>query len=135
MNELTSATKVALILNPSLSEVELLQSINEEYNIESKTDSKKELLSALNVFLLQQRAQGHTALLIIDECQNLSPAVLEQIRMISNLETVLAPIWVWLVFAERPSDYALLGGALVLGTLVIHTLIDWRQERAVPPAI
>lgn len=55
--------------------------------------------------------------------------------LISNLETVLAPIWVWLVFAERPSDYALLGGALVLGTLVIHTLIDWRQERAVPPAI
>jgi general secretion pathway protein A len=77
MNELTAATKVALILNPSLSEVELLQAINEEYGIPHATESKKELLAELNRFLLQQRALGHTALLIIDESQNLSPAVLE----------------------------------------------------------
>jgi general secretion pathway protein A len=41
----------------------------------------------MNQFLLRQRAMGHSALLIIDESQNLSPAVLEQVRMISNLET------------------------------------------------
>jgi drug/metabolite transporter (DMT)-like permease len=55
--------------------------------------------------------------------------------LISNLETVLGPVWVWLLLSERPSDYAILGGALVLGTLIVHTLLDLRQERAVPPAI
>jgi len=55
--------------------------------------------------------------------------------LISNLETVLGPIWVWLYYTEQPSDYTIIGGALVLGTLIIHTLLDLRQERAVPPAI
>jgi drug/metabolite transporter (DMT)-like permease len=55
--------------------------------------------------------------------------------LISNLEPVLAPIWVWLVFTEIPSDYTIIGGLLVLSTLVVYTLMDWRQERAVPPAV
>lgn len=87
MNELTSNAKVALIFNPALSEVELLQNINEDFGIPHESDSKKDLLSALNTFLLEQRAQGNTCILIIDESQNLSPGVLEQVRMISNLET------------------------------------------------
>jgi drug/metabolite transporter (DMT)-like permease len=58
-----------------------------------------------------------------------------EVALISNLETVLGPVWVWLVFTERPSDYAIIGGVLVLGTLIVHTLMDLRQERAVPPAI
>ena len=55
--------------------------------------------------------------------------------LISNLEPVLAPVWVWLAFTEMPSDYTIIGGLLVLCTLVIYTLMDWRQERAVPPAV
>ncbi|HVR66698.1 MAG TPA: DMT family transporter [Verrucomicrobiae bacterium] len=55
--------------------------------------------------------------------------------LISNLEPVLAPVWVWLAFSEMPSDYTIIGGLLVLCTLVIYTLMDWRQERAVPPAV
>jgi drug/metabolite transporter (DMT)-like permease len=55
--------------------------------------------------------------------------------LISNLEPVLAPVWVWLVFTETPSDYTMIGGLLVLSTLVVYTLMDWRQERAVPPAV
>lgn len=55
--------------------------------------------------------------------------------LISNLEPVLAPVWVWLAFWEMPSDYTIIGGLLVLCTLVIYTLMDWRQERAVPPAV
>jgi drug/metabolite transporter (DMT)-like permease len=55
--------------------------------------------------------------------------------LISNLEPVLAPIWVWMVFSEMPTDYTIIGGLLVLGTLVVYTLMDWRQERAVPPAV
>ena len=48
--------------------------------------------------------------------------------LISNLEPVLAPVWVWLAFSEMPSDYTH-RRPLVLGTIVDHTLIDWRQER------
>jgi drug/metabolite transporter (DMT)-like permease len=55
--------------------------------------------------------------------------------LISNLEAVLAPVWVWLVFTETPSDYTIIGGLLVLSALVVYTLMDWRQERAVPPAV
>jgi general secretion pathway protein A len=87
MGEVSSGTKVALILNPSLDEVELLQSINHEFGIPHESMSKRDLLEEMNKFLLRQRSHGHTALLIIDESQNLSPGVLEQIRMISNLET------------------------------------------------
>ncbi|MBN1478053.1 AAA family ATPase [Candidatus Sumerlaeota bacterium] len=87
MNELTSSTRLALILNPSLSELELLQAINGEFGLAHEAESKKELLDTLNRFLLEQRQQGNTVILIIDESQNLTKEVLEQIRMISNLET------------------------------------------------
>ncbi len=80
-------TRVALILNSYLSDLELLQTINEELGIESESRSKKDLIRELNTFLLDQNEQGKTTILIIDEAQNLSMEVLEQIRMLSNLET------------------------------------------------
>ncbi|MEQ8821455.1 MAG: AAA family ATPase [Sumerlaeia bacterium] len=79
--------KLALILNPQLDDVELLQAINAEYGIEHASASRRELLGALNAFLLEQYAAGHNAVLVIDESQRLSPAALEQVRLISNLET------------------------------------------------
>jgi general secretion pathway protein A len=80
-------TNVALILNSYLDDVELLQAINDELGIDSGTRSKKKLIDRLNQFLLEENAKGKTTILIIDEAQNLSTAVLEQIRMLSNLET------------------------------------------------
>jgi putative secretion ATPase (PEP-CTERM system associated) len=81
-------THVALILNSFLSEIELLQSVNQELGIETpEGQGKRELIDALNRFLLQANAEGKTTILIVDEAQNLTPAVLEQIRMLSNLET------------------------------------------------
>jgi general secretion pathway protein A len=80
-------TNVALILNSYLDDVELLQAINDELGIDSGTRSKKKLIDRLNQFLLDENAKGKTTILIIDEAQNLSTAVLEQIRMLSNLET------------------------------------------------
>jgi drug/metabolite transporter (DMT)-like permease len=53
--------------------------------------------------------------------------------LMSILESILSPLWVWLALAEIPSDDTLLGGAIVLGALVAHTLIDWRGERTVVP--
>jgi len=79
--------RTALIFNPCLSATELLQNINREFGIPSHTQNNSTLLQLLNRFLLQQNAQGRTVVLVIDEAQNLETSVLEQIRLISNLET------------------------------------------------
>lgn len=81
------STNVALILNSFLNDIELLQTVNQEFGIESKTESKKALVDHLNRFLLSENEKGKTSILIVDEAQNLSIVVLEQIRMLSNLET------------------------------------------------
>jgi len=80
-------TRLAVILNPGLNELELLKAINDEFGIPSYYDTKKGLIDALNQFLIQQHQAGTNVVLIIDESQNLDPALLEQIRMLSNLET------------------------------------------------
>jgi general secretion pathway protein A len=87
LTTLPETIKTALILNPTLSDIELLQTINQEFGINSASVSKKALLDELYGFLLDVRSKNKNAVLIIDECQNLSPDVLEEIRMLSNLET------------------------------------------------
>ncbi|HYB21589.1 MAG TPA: AAA family ATPase [Thermodesulfobacteriota bacterium] len=79
--------RTALIFNPSLSPTELLQNINQEFGIPTYPSSASSLLKELNQFLLQQNAEGRSVVLIIDEGQDLEASVLEQIRLISNLET------------------------------------------------
>ncbi|RMF47147.1 MAG: DUF2075 domain-containing protein [Deltaproteobacteria bacterium] len=79
--------KVALIFNPALSSVELLRNILREFGLQPESDSLDDLHHALNRYLLEQNRSGHTVVLIIDEAQNLAPEVLEQIRLLSNLET------------------------------------------------
>ncbi|MFH1241678.1 MAG: AAA family ATPase [Pseudomonadota bacterium] len=89
LTQLVESTKSALILNSFISDMEILEIINHEFGIEmaSTGGSKKDHIDALNHFLLEIFSSGGNALLVIDEAQNLSNAVLEQIRMISNLET------------------------------------------------
>ena len=79
----------ALIFNSSLSDLELLQTINQEFGIVMARgrQTKKRCLDALNKFLLKNFVAGRQALLLIDEAQHLSHNALEQIRMLSNLET------------------------------------------------
>jgi type II secretory pathway predicted ATPase ExeA len=84
---LPKKTRTSLVLNPSLSDVELLQAINQDFGIDASSSSKKELLDGLYNFLIEVFVNGENAVLIIDEGQNLTPEVLEQIRMLSNLET------------------------------------------------
>jgi general secretion pathway protein A len=79
--------RTALIFNPSLSPSDLLQCILREFGIPIETSNSFSLLDSLNSFLLQQNAEGRTVVLVIDEAQSLDPSVLEQIRLISNLET------------------------------------------------
>ncbi len=87
LNNLDPRIRTAYIFNPSVSEIELLQAINEEFGLDGKGQTKKELIDSLNRFLIEELARRGKAVLIIDECQNLDPKVLEEIRMLSNLET------------------------------------------------
>ena len=80
--------RVALIFNPFLNGVEMLQALLSEFGLgDAPTTSRKELLDKLNAYLLQQLANGRTCIAIFDEAQHLSTEFLEQIRVLSNLET------------------------------------------------
>lgn len=79
--------EAAYIFNPALDAFQLLRAINDEFGIDSAAGSIKGLIDSLNSFLMNQKALGKRALLLIDEAQNLSKAVLEQLRLLSNLET------------------------------------------------
>lgn len=89
LGTLDSSTKTALILNAYISDTELLRTINQEFGIQADMpgQSKKDYIDILNQFLLETFSRGGNAVLLIDEAQNLSHTVLEQIRMLSNLET------------------------------------------------
>jgi general secretion pathway protein A len=89
LEQLPENTRVALVLNPKLSPVELLETICEELRlqIDQRRGSQKGLVDALNAYLLEAYAQGLRVVLIIDEAQNLSTDALEQVRLLTNLET------------------------------------------------
>ena len=79
--------EVAFILNTRVSFDDLLFMLLTDLGVESKNDSKVAMLSALNQYLIARYADNQNPLLIIDEAQNLTPDVLEELRMLSNLET------------------------------------------------
>ena len=79
--------RVAFIFNPKLTAFELLRNINREFGVADDGLSNPDLIHALNQFLLAENRAGRTPILVIDEAQNLSGEVLEQIRLLSNLET------------------------------------------------
>jgi len=83
---------VAYIFNPKLTVIELLQTVCEEFHVAAAATAAvaptlKNYIDALNAFLLQSHAQGRNCVLIIDEAQNLQADVLEQLRLLTNLET------------------------------------------------
>jgi general secretion pathway protein A len=81
---------VALILNPRITPVEFLLTICEELGLgldEADRDSVKQMVDALNRNLLSAHADGRRIVVIVDEAQNLSAEVLEQVRLLTNLET------------------------------------------------
>jgi len=87
LDKLDNGVKTAVIFNSFLTEGELLRAILRDFGFTSIGRTKAERIEALNQFLLTQLSQGNHVILIIDEAQNLSIPVLEQIRMLSNLET------------------------------------------------
>ncbi len=89
IHKLPENNELAFVLNPMLSTEELLASICDELGVEYETSrySLKELTDNLTQHLLKRHAEGINVVLMIDEAQNLAPEVLEQIRLLTNLET------------------------------------------------
>jgi len=81
--------RVALVLNPLMTPRELLATICEELGVDiaAVRDSNKGMVDTLNAYLLDQHARGRRVVVVIDEAQNLSPDALEQVRLLTNLET------------------------------------------------
>lgn len=87
LSQLNEKYKTAFILNSNLPEVQLLSAIASDFGLTIKPKTKINLLTDLNRFLLEQLKLRYNVVLIIDEAQNLKAAQLEQIRLLSNLET------------------------------------------------
>ncbi|MFZ2604108.1 MAG: AAA family ATPase [Candidatus Omnitrophota bacterium] len=87
LGQLGRSIKTAFILNPHFSEIQLLQAIIKDFGINTTDKTKLSIVSELNKFLLTESECGNNVVLIIDEAQNLKPSQLEQIRLLSNLET------------------------------------------------
>ncbi len=89
LGQIPEKSEIAFILNPKLSAAELLATICDEFRIPypKENDSIKVFIDLINAHLLDLHSQGKQTVLIIDEAQNLSVDVLEQIRLLTNLET------------------------------------------------
>ncbi len=97
-------TEVAFVFNPILSGDELLRAISIEFGLITEGYSRADLNDQLNQFLLQTSREGRKALLIIDESQNLDPATLEEVRLLSNLETSSSKLIQIVLFGQPELD-------------------------------
>jgi general secretion pathway protein A len=87
LSHLGDSVRTALILNPFLTETQLLRAILQDFGLNPAGRDKLAYTNQLNAFLLEQNRAGINVAVIIDEAQNLSLELLEQIRLLSNLET------------------------------------------------
>jgi len=109
IESLDDRCEVAYVFNPKLTAVELLEAVCDEFDLLLPKDSTtKDLIDALNLFLLEKRGAGKQVMLIIDEAQDLSREVLEQLRLLSNLETNTEKL-LQVVLAGQPELDGLLG--------------------------
>ena len=87
LGQLGTNTESAFIFNPKLSPLDFFEMLFQEFGIERKCESKAEYLIHFNEYLIERLANNEPTLLIVDEAQNLSAEMLEEIRLLSNLET------------------------------------------------
>ncbi len=126
LRDLESNTIVGYIFNPALSDLELLQTVNSEFSIPATSMSKKELVDELNRFLVAQKLAGKRVVIIVDEAQNLPPATLEQLRLLSNLETETTKL-LQIVLVGQP-ELKLLLGRPELAQLNQRITVRWHLE-------
>ena len=87
LSQLGNNYSTALILNPILDADQLMRAIAGEFGLDARGLDRLETLSEINLFLLRQVEEGREAVLVIDEAQDLTNELLEQVRLLSNLET------------------------------------------------
>ncbi len=87
IRSLDNIIPLSKIFNTTVSAVQLIAMINEDFGLDSSSRDKVQLVKQLYDFLIEEYSRGRQALLIIDEAQNLTPELLEEVRMLSNLET------------------------------------------------
>lgn len=87
IKNLNGSVRLSRVNNTKVSSEQLLSMINEDFGLDIEGKGKTKLLSELNEFLIEEYANKHQPILLIDEAQNLSPELLEEIRLLSNLET------------------------------------------------
>ena len=88
LNQIPDGANIALVLNPRVTASELLATVCDELHIDCPANASiKTYVDHINRFLIDSHARGEKTVLIIDEAQNLDPTVLEQLRLLTNLET------------------------------------------------
>jgi general secretion pathway protein A len=107
VRKLGEDTQLAFVFNPSLSGEDLLRAISIEFGLITEGYSRADLNDQLNQFLLETSRAGGRALLIVDEAQNLGAASLEEIRLLSNLETSSSKLLQILLFGQPELDVML----------------------------
>ncbi len=87
LSRLPQDVETALVLNPCLNETQLLRAILNDFGLPVNSSDRLDLVEQLNDFLLTKADEGKNVLIVIDEAQDLQPEVMEQVRLLSNLET------------------------------------------------
>jgi len=118
IKNLNGSVRLSRVNNTKVSSEQLIAMINEDFGLEVEGKSKTRLLSELNEFLIGQYSQDYQPILLIDEAQNLSPDLLEEIRMLSNLETDRSKLL----------QIILVGQPELKKTLMMPELIQLRQR-------
>lgn len=126
LKEMRSEFEVAYIFNPVLTTTELLQTVNAEFGLVCRSTSRKELTEALNAFLVECKRKGGRVVVVVDEAQNLSPRVLEQLRLLSNLETETEKL-LQIVLLGQPELRSLLSRP-ELAQLAQRITVRWHLE-------
>lgn len=87
VDSMAAKASTAFLSSPLPTAKDLLQRMNLQFGVSAEGQSAKDLIDALNAYLMQQRIAGRNVAVFIDDAQTLAPEVLEQVRLISNLET------------------------------------------------
>ncbi len=118
IKNLNGPIKLSKVNNTKVSSEQLISMINEDFGMNVEGKGKTTLLSELNEFLIEQYAKGFQLILLIDEAQNLTPDLLEEIRLLSNLETDKAKL-LQIIVVGQPQ---------LKKTLVLPELVQLRQR-------
>ncbi len=115
LSQLDARTHSAFVFNPRLKPIDFFKVIFDEFGIEEPCRTKGEYLMALNRFLIERLERDEPTLLIVDEAQNLSAEMLEEIRLLSNLETPTSKL-LQIMLVGQPELKAMLARPCLLYT-------------------